>query len=145
MFWPGSIPQIDPCEDGVLRRSNVTKFLDSCSAKGLPAEDLFLPDDLVEGTPHGLARVAGTIIALAKWAEMAAVFAPTYPFSLPGGYNINPELPPSLRKRPRIMTGSILPLVPPLVRALFIVSLYEHINGEIIYQGEYTTLVISTG
>ena len=70
MFWPGSITQVDRSEDGILRRSNVTTFLDSCSAKGFPPEDLFLPDDLTEGTSHGLTRVAGTIIALVKWAYL---------------------------------------------------------------------------
>ncbi|KAH9032801.1 Pkinase-domain-containing protein [Lactarius pseudohatsudake] len=47
---PGSIARIDPREDGKLRTSNVTKFLASCSANGLPPEDLFLRDDLIEGT-----------------------------------------------------------------------------------------------
>ena len=107
-FWPGSITQIEPCEDGVLRRSNVTKFLDSCSAKGLPPEDLFLPDDLMEGTSHGLTRVAGTIIALIKWGETSA---PTGSHSLPDEDNVNPETPSSLRKRPRIKTGAIDPLL----------------------------------
>ena len=61
-FRPGSITPIEWCEDG----SNVTKFLDSCSATGLLPEDLFSPDDLMGGTSHGLTRVAGTIIALVK-------------------------------------------------------------------------------
>ncbi|KAH9973475.1 hypothetical protein BGW80DRAFT_241207 [Lactifluus volemus] len=66
---PGSIARIDPREDGKLRMSNVTKFLASCSANGLPPEELFLRDDLIEGTSDCLARVAKTIIALVKWAE----------------------------------------------------------------------------
>ena len=66
---PGSIARIDPREDGKLRTSNVTKFLASCSANGLPLEDLFLRDDLIEGTSNCLARVAKTIITLVKWAE----------------------------------------------------------------------------
>ena len=59
----------------------------------------------MEGTSHGLTRVAGTIIALIKWAETSA---PTY---LPDGDNVNPETPSSLRKRPRIKTGAIDPLL----------------------------------
>jgi hypothetical protein len=86
----------------------MTKFLASCSAKGLPPEDLFLPDDLMEGTSHGLTRVAGTIIALIKWAETSA---PTGSHSLPDEDNVNPETPTSLRKRPRIKTGAIDPLL----------------------------------
>ena len=84
------------------------KFLDSCSANGLPPEDLFLPDDLMEGTLHGLERVAVTIIALVKWAETSA---PTCSRSLPDGANVNPAMPPSLRKRPRITAGAVDPLL----------------------------------
>jgi len=73
---PGSIPRVGAHEDGVLRRLDVTKFLETCSADGLPAEDLFLPNDLVEGSPHGLARVARTISALVTWA-VAEVSTPT--------------------------------------------------------------------
>ena len=79
---PGSINRIDPREDGKLRTSNVTKFLASCSANGLPPEDLFLRDDLIEGTSDCLARVAKTIIALVKWAETPV---PTHSHLLRGG------------------------------------------------------------
>ncbi|KAI9435345.1 Pkinase-domain-containing protein [Lactarius indigo] len=79
---PGSIARIDPREDGKLRTSNVTKFLASCSANGLPPEDLFLRDDLIEGTSDCLARVAKTINALVKWAETPV---PTHSHILRGG------------------------------------------------------------
>jgi hypothetical protein len=79
---PGSIARIDPREDGKLRTSNVTKFLASCSANGLPPEDLFLRDDLIEGTSDCLARVAKTIITLVKWAETPV---PTHSRFLRGG------------------------------------------------------------
>jgi hypothetical protein len=79
---PGSISRIDPREDGKLRTSNVTKFLASCSANGLPPEDLFLRDDLIEGTSDCLARVAKTIITLVKWAETPV---PTHSHLLRGG------------------------------------------------------------
>ena len=62
----------------------------------------------MEGTSHGLTRVAGTIIALIKWAETSA---PTCSHSLPDGDNVNPEPPPPLRKRPRIKTGAVDPLL----------------------------------
>ena len=89
------------------------KFLESCSANGLPPEELFQPDNLMEGTLHGLTRVAATIIALVKWAETSA---PTCSHSFPDGDNVNPEMPPSLRKRPRITAGAVDPLlVQPLV------------------------------
>ena len=61
--------RIDPREDSRLRTSDVTKFLASCSANGLPPEDLFLYDDLIESTSDCLVRMAKTIIALAPWAE----------------------------------------------------------------------------
>lgn len=79
---PGSIARVDPREDGKLRMSNVTKFLASCSANGLPPEDLFLRDDLIEATSDSLARVAKTIIALVKWAETPV---PTHSQLLRGG------------------------------------------------------------
>ncbi|KAH8997816.1 hypothetical protein EDB86DRAFT_3076353 [Lactarius hatsudake] len=79
---PGSIARIDPREDGKLRTSNVTKFLASCSANGLPPEDLFLRDDLIEGTSDCLARVAKTINALVKWVETPV---PTHSHILRGG------------------------------------------------------------
>src|ERR1700679_3776716 len=66
---PGSIARIDAREVGKLRMSNVTKFLASCSTNGLPPEDLFLRDDLIEATSDSLARVAKTIIALIKLVE----------------------------------------------------------------------------
>jgi hypothetical protein len=53
---PGSISRIDPREDGKLRTSNVTKYLASCSANGLPPEYLFLRDDIIKGTTDCLAR-----------------------------------------------------------------------------------------
>ncbi len=69
---PGAIAQIDPGEDGMLRTSNVTKFHESCFANGLPPEDIFLRDDLIDATSDSITRVAMTIIALIKWAEMPA-------------------------------------------------------------------------
>jgi hypothetical protein len=115
-FRPGSIPQIDSREDGILRRSNVMKFLASCSANGFPQEDLFLPNDLVDSTWHSLARVARTIIALVKWAEVST---PTYPRSLTDRGIINPENLPPFRplrlppKRPRVIIDSGDPTLKP--------------------------------
>ena len=69
---PGSITRVDKREDGVVRTSNVTKFLASCSSTlGLPSEDLFLRDDLIEGSYESLARVSRTILALIETSENA--------------------------------------------------------------------------
>ncbi|KAN0138112.1 hypothetical protein V8E53_004001, partial [Lactarius tabidus] len=84
---PGSIARIDPREDGMFRTSNMTKFLASCSANGLPPGDLFLRDDLIEGTSDCLARVAKTIITLVKWAETPV---PTHSHLLRGGNKLKP-------------------------------------------------------
>lgn len=116
---PGSIPRVHSHEDGILRRSNMSKFLASCSAIGLPPEDLFLPDDVVEGTSHSLARVVRTIIALIEWSEGSA---PTNSHSLPDGDNVNPEqLPPfpplrlrSRPERPRVTVSTEVPPPSPL-------------------------------
>ena len=62
---PNSIARVDKREDGVVRTSNVTKFLASCSSTlGLSSDDLFLRDDLIEGSFESLARVSRTIVAL---------------------------------------------------------------------------------
>ena len=67
---PGSIARVDKREDGVVRTSNVTKFLASCSSTlGLPSEDLFLRDDLIQGSFESLARVSRTIVALIETSE----------------------------------------------------------------------------
>ncbi|RDB20820.1 hypothetical protein Hypma_012023 [Hypsizygus marmoreus] len=69
----GSIVRPDIREDGVLRTANITKFLAACSSYGLPEEDLFQHDDLIEATSESLARVAQTIIALVKFVEAPVV------------------------------------------------------------------------
>ncbi|TFK39801.1 hypothetical protein BDQ12DRAFT_511749 [Crucibulum laeve] len=67
-----SVVKPDSREDGFVKTSNVTKFLAACASYGLPNEDLFLRDDLMEGTSESLARVAGTIIALIKFVDTPA-------------------------------------------------------------------------
>ncbi|KAL0953774.1 hypothetical protein HGRIS_004958 [Hohenbuehelia grisea] len=64
-----SVVKPDPKEDGFVRTANVTKFLAACASYGLPAEDLFQRDDLIEASSESLARVARTIIALVKFAD----------------------------------------------------------------------------
>ncbi|KAF9223995.1 hypothetical protein BS17DRAFT_703821 [Gyrodon lividus] len=70
---PSIILRIDPREDGFKRTSNISKFLAACSSHGVPSDDLFYRDDLVEATPEALCRVARTIIALLKLFEKPAV------------------------------------------------------------------------
>jgi hypothetical protein len=69
---PQSIEKIEPREDGIFLSSNMTKFFNSCIANGFPPEDLFSRDDLIRAKTYSLARVANTILALVKWAEMPA-------------------------------------------------------------------------
>jgi len=69
---PQSIEKIEPREDGIFLSSNMTKFFNSCNANGFPPEDLFERDDLIRAKTYSLARVANTILALVKWAEMPA-------------------------------------------------------------------------
>ncbi|KAE9397077.1 hypothetical protein BT96DRAFT_996156 [Gymnopus androsaceus JB14] len=64
-----SIVRPDPKEDGFVRTSNITKFLAACSSYGLPNEDLFQRDDLIESSSETLARVAKTVIALIKFVD----------------------------------------------------------------------------
>lgn len=67
-----SIVRPNSRDDGFVRTSNITQFLAACSSYGLPNEDLFQRDDLIEATSESLARVAKTIIALIRY-----VAAPT--------------------------------------------------------------------
>ncbi|KAJ7504345.1 STE/STE11/cdc15 protein kinase [Mycena galericulata] len=64
-----SIVRPDVRDDGFIRTSNITKFLAACSSYGLPNEDLFQRDDLIEATSESLARVARTIVALIKYVD----------------------------------------------------------------------------
>ncbi|KAI0705188.1 hypothetical protein BC835DRAFT_1410063 [Cytidiella melzeri] len=69
---PGHIARVDKREDGFVRTSNVTKFLAACSQLGVPREDLFHRDDLIESTPDSMARVAKCIAALLRVSEFPA-------------------------------------------------------------------------
>ncbi|KAJ7612495.1 Pkinase-domain-containing protein [Mycena polygramma] len=74
----GSIVRPDSRDDGFVRTSNITKFLAACSSYGLPNEDLFQRDDLIEATSESLARVARTIIALIKYVDAPIVESSKY-------------------------------------------------------------------
>ncbi|KAF8159453.1 hypothetical protein B0H34DRAFT_673825 [Crassisporium funariophilum] len=67
-----SIVRPDAREDGFVRNSNITKFLAACASYGLPNEDLFLRDDLIEGTSESLARVARTVVRLVEFVDTPA-------------------------------------------------------------------------
>ncbi|KAJ7066618.1 Pkinase-domain-containing protein [Mycena amicta] len=68
-----SIVRPDSRDDGFVRTSNITKFLAACSSYGLPSEDLFQRDDLIEASSESLARVARTIIALVQYVDAPIV------------------------------------------------------------------------
>ncbi|KAF8555957.1 hypothetical protein OG21DRAFT_766594 [Imleria badia] len=70
---PSVIVRIDPREDGFKRTSNITKFLAACSSHGVPSDDLFYRDDLIEATPETLCRVATTIISFLKLFDTPTV------------------------------------------------------------------------
>ncbi|KAF7308545.1 Cell division control protein [Mycena chlorophos] len=87
-----SIVRPDSRDDGFVRTSNITKFLAACSSYGLPNEDLFQRDDLIEATSESLARVARTIIALVQYVD-----APIADRSklIPGQANKRPPMSPT--------------------------------------------------
>ena len=70
---PSAILRIDPREDGFKRTSNISKFLATCSSYGVPSDDLFYRDDLIEATPETLCRVARTIVSFLKLFDAPAV------------------------------------------------------------------------
>ncbi|KAI6114854.1 Pkinase-domain-containing protein [Pisolithus croceorrhizus] len=70
---PNTIPRVDLREDGFKRATNITKFLAACSSQGVPSDDLFYRDDLVEATPEALCRVARAIVALLKLFETPTI------------------------------------------------------------------------
>lgn len=76
-----SIVRPDPREDGFIKTSNVTKFLAACASYGLPNEDLFQRDDLIEATAESLARVAKTVIALFNFVDSPSPPPPPPPRS----------------------------------------------------------------
>lgn len=75
---PGSILRVDKREDGIVRSSNITKFLAACSSTlGISSEDLFFRDDIIEGSSESLARVSRTIITLIKTSENSPLDPPS--------------------------------------------------------------------
>lgn len=72
-YRPTMIPRVDPREDGSKQVANITKFLTACSSQGMPSDDLFYRDDLIDATPETLCRVARTIIGLPKLFEPPTV------------------------------------------------------------------------
>ena len=64
-----NIVRPDAWEDGLVQTSNINKFLASCASYGMANEDLFLRDDLVEGTREGAERVARTVTKLVAFVE----------------------------------------------------------------------------
>ncbi|KAG9313050.1 Pkinase-domain-containing protein [Chiua virens] len=70
---PSAILRIDPREDGFKRTSNITKFLAASSTHGVPSDDLFYRDDLIEATPETLCRVARTIVSFLKLFDKPAL------------------------------------------------------------------------
>ena len=91
---PQSIKKIEPREDGIYLSSNMTNFFNSYVANGFPPKDLFSRDDLIRAKMCSLARVANTILALVKWAEMPAQ---THPHDL-----LCEEESTKLHKKPRM-------------------------------------------
>lgn len=63
---PPHIARVNISEDGILRATNVARVIAACQAIGMPSIDVFDPADLHNNTEQGFARVARTILALAR-------------------------------------------------------------------------------
>ncbi|WWC86111.1 uncharacterized protein L201_000982 [Kwoniella dendrophila CBS 6074] len=68
---PSHIPRLNVTEDGILRATNLTRFITACQTVGLPSAETFGLADLQEGSESSIGRVAQTIIALARLAGPA--------------------------------------------------------------------------
>jgi hypothetical protein len=69
---PGSLANPSTRDDGFVRTSNITRFLATCSIQGVPSEDLFQRDDLIEASAESLARVARAVLSLFRITEAPA-------------------------------------------------------------------------
>ncbi|OCF33272.1 STE/STE11/CDC15 protein kinase [Kwoniella heveanensis BCC8398] len=65
---PSHIPRINLSEDGILRATNLTRFITACQTVGLLDREIFGLADLQEASEISLGRVAHTVIALARLA-----------------------------------------------------------------------------
>ncbi|WWC66482.1 uncharacterized protein I206_100384 [Kwoniella pini CBS 10737] len=65
---PSHIVRLNVTEDGILRSTNLTRFITACQTIGVLNSDLFSLTDLQEGTEVSIGRVAQTIVALARLA-----------------------------------------------------------------------------
>ncbi|WVQ97165.1 hypothetical protein IAU59_004275 [Kwoniella sp. CBS 9459] len=65
---PSHISRVNLSEDGILRATNLTRFITACQTVGLPDREIFGMADLQEASEISLGRVAHTVIALARLA-----------------------------------------------------------------------------
>jgi hypothetical protein len=92
---PGLLTNPSTRDDGFVRTSNVTRFLATCSQQGVPAEDLFQRDDLIEASAESLARVAWAVLSLFKIME--APTAAEHSHMLKGGGSSGTQQGPDTR------------------------------------------------
>ncbi|WVW82154.1 hypothetical protein I302_104160 [Kwoniella bestiolae CBS 10118] len=69
---PSHIPRLNVTEDGILRATNLTRFITACQTVGLPDAEIFGLADLQEGSEVSIGRVAQTVVALARLAGPGA-------------------------------------------------------------------------
>lgn len=106
---PPYIARVNISEDGIVRATNVTRFISACQTVGLVEKELFAPTDMVEASEASLGRVCGSITSLARLAgkTQAAVGAskspvrsrsPTRPTSRPSspGVRFSPPSTPRI-------------------------------------------------
>lgn len=65
---PPHIPRLNISEDGILRATNVTRFITACQTIGLPDQDIFNLAEVNEASETSLGSVAMTIVTLARLA-----------------------------------------------------------------------------
>lgn len=98
---PAHIQRVKVPRDEARIRANIDRFLSACSEIGVSENDSFTMADLDEHSPAGLARVARTILVLARMSGSAVVLpAKKSKRNLRGEGSVNKSSIPKVRSRP---------------------------------------------
>ncbi|RXK42452.1 STE/STE11/CDC15 protein kinase [Tremella mesenterica] len=102
---PPRIGRIHITDDGVLRVTNLTRFITTCQTVGMKDADVFGVSDMCEGSEASLGRVAWTVVCLTRLAAQSnniptrRAATPSTPGSRPGSAASNASPSPGRIRR----------------------------------------------